>query len=88
MTEYIEREAAKNAFCESCSDYVDNKCTYEGACEVSIIDTVPTVEVQPVVDTENTATVSDEFICKKCGIYLKDYIKVVMDEDNDEQHDH
>ena len=41
-------------------------------------------------DTENMATVSDEFICKKCGIYLKDYIKVVMDEDNDgyidEQH--
>ena len=47
-------------------------------------------DVQPVVDTENMATVSDEFICKKCGIYLKDYIKVVMDEDNDgyidEQH--
>lgn len=48
------------------------------------------VDVQPVVDTENMATLSDEFICKKCGIYLKDYIKVVMDEDNDgyidEQH--
>lgn len=47
-------------------------------------------DVQPVVDTENMATVSDEFICKKCGIYLKDYIKVVMNEDNDgyidEQH--
>ena len=44
---------------------------------------------QPV-DTENMATVSDEFICKRCGIYLKDYIKVVLDEDNDgyidEQH--
>lgn len=40
--------------------------------------------------TENMATVSDEFICKKCGIYLKDYVKVVLDEDNDgyvdEQH--
>ena len=47
-------------------------------------------DVQSVVDTENMATVSDEFICKKCGIYLKDYIKVVMDEVNDgyidEQH--
>lgn len=45
---------------------------------------------QPIIETENMATVSDEFICKKCGIYLKDYIKVVMDEDNDgyidEQH--
>lgn len=51
---------------------------------------VKAVDAQPVVDTENMATVSDEFICKKCGIYLKDYIKVVMDEDNDgyidEQH--
>ena len=47
-------------------------------------------DVQPIVDTKNMATVSDEFICKKCGLYLKDYIKVVMDEDNDgyidEQH--
>lgn len=48
------------------------------------------IDVKPVIDTENTATISDEFICKKCGIHLKDYIKVVMDEDNDgyidEQH--
>lgn len=45
---------------------------------------------QPIIETENMATVSDEFICKKCGIHIKDYIKVVMDEDNDgyidEQH--
>ena len=51
---------------------------------------IESADVQPVVDTENMATLSDEFICKKCGIYLKDYIKVVMDEDNDgyidEQH--
>ena len=30
-------------------------------------------DVQPIVDTKNMATVSDEFICKKCGLYLKDY---------------
>ena len=50
----------------------------------------PAADVQPIIETENMAIVSDEFICKKCGIYLKDYIKVVMDEDNDgyidEQH--
>ena len=55
-----------------------------------IIEKLDRGEIQPVVETENMATVSDEFICKKCGIYLKDYIKVVMDEDNDgyidEQH--
>lgn len=60
-----------------------------GLCK-SVMDYYLVKDVQPVVDTENMATVSDEFICKKCGIYLKDYIKVVMDEDNDgyidEQH--
>lgn len=29
---------------------------------------VPSADVQPVVDTENMATVSDEFICKKKDI--------------------
>ena len=90
MAEYIEREAVVKAFCESCSEYIDNKCTYEGACDTSIIATVPVADVQPVAETENMATVSDDFICKKCGIYLKDYVKVVLDEDNDgyvdEQH--
>lgn len=49
-----------------------------------------TENTQHMRETENMATVSDEFICKTCGIYLKDYIKVVLDEDNDgyidEQH--
>ena len=48
MTEYIEREAVVKAFCESCSEYIDNKCTYEGACETSVIATVPAADVQPV----------------------------------------
>lgn len=47
MAEYIEREAVVRAFCEHCRDYVD-KCTYDGACEVDIIATVPTADVQPV----------------------------------------
>lgn len=48
MAEYIEREAVVKAFCEHCRDYVD-KCTYDGTCEVDIIATVPTADVQPVV---------------------------------------
>ena len=48
MAEYIEREAVVKAFCESCSDYIDNKCTYEGVCETNVIATVPTADVQPV----------------------------------------
>ena len=47
MAEYIEREAVVRAFCEHCRDYVD-KCTYDGTCEVDIIATVPTADVQPV----------------------------------------
>lgn len=64
------------------------------AADIEAIDTalaaIDDLRKVRIVDTENMATVSDEFICKKCGIYLKDYIKVVMDEDNDgyidEQH--
>lgn len=54
------------------------------------ISAVKAADVQPVSETENMAIISDEFICKRCGIHIKDYIKVVMDEDNDgyidEQH--
>lgn len=35
----------------------------------------------PVIETQNIATVLDEFICKRCGIHLKAYIKVVPDQD-------
>lgn len=84
MGDYISREAVLQKFLERGSGYI-NELTM-----LYMINEIPAADVQPVVDTENMATVSDEFICKKCGIYLKDYIKVVMDEDNDgyidEQH--
>ena len=94
--EYISRDVALrqlNATClaTDCNNYngvMCRACAYADAMD--FIDAIPAADVQPVVDTENMATLSDEFICKKCGIYLKDYIKVVMDEDNDgyidEQH--
>ena len=88
MAEYLELEKVlddRNIFTVQTKEY--------GSIDVIPVDTitdVPLADAQPVVDTENMATVSDEFICKKCGIYLKDYIKVVMDEDSDgyidEQH--
>lgn len=104
MNEYISKQRAKDlmgcCLASAKAEYKDAKGVFTKArfgdyisAIQSMIDVVGTVEaadVQPVVDTENMATVSDEFICKKCGIYLKDYIKVVMDEDNDgyidEQH--
>ena len=79
MAEYIEKKTVINITVETGAWETQNR-----------VRELPAADVQPVVDTENMATVSDEFICKKCGIYLKDYIKVVMDEDNDgyidEQH--
>jgi ribosomal protein S27AE len=92
MDEYIERKKA----IELIQPHVKPQTVYgEGYLQAiehvtDILTLMPAADVQPVVDTENMAIVSDEFICKKCGIYLKDYSKVVMDEDNngyiDEQH--
>lgn len=83
----LEADQDKGEYSELC----ENRGARDALDEaINDIRTIKGEDVQPVVDTENTATVSDEFICKKCGIYLKDYIKVVMDEDNDgyidEQH--
>lgn len=84
MDEYISREAVLQKFLERGNGYI-NELTMR-----DMINEIPAADVQPVAETENMATVSDEFICKNCGIYLKDYVKVVLDEDNegyvDEQH--
>ena len=71
MAEYIEREAVVKAFCESCSDYIDNKCTYEGGCETSVIDTVPTADVQPVKRGKWEEN-HDWINCSICGFDVKD----------------
>lgn len=96
MTEYIEKNKILNLL-----EHNDKVYHYADRDKENIVnDTVQTLcrvvieaeaaDVQPVAETENMATVSDEFICKKCGIYLKNYVKVVLDEDNegyvDEQH--
>lgn len=75
MADYISRDEALEH-----SEYTEN---FNLVVPVRFIKAMKATDVQPVVDTENMATVSDEFICKKCGLYLKDYIKVVMDKDND-----
>lgn len=93
MNDYISRDKVLKMFIEG-DGHDDERFTegYNFAVEEyrENVKNIPAADVQPAVDTENMATVSDEFICKKCGIYLKDYIKVVMDEDNDgyidEQH--
>ena len=94
MAEYITKKDAINALLNKGQHSKRYKLgeTWElNLFEIQeAIEQIPAADVQPVIETENMATVSDEFICKKCGIYLKDYIKVVLDEDNegyvDEQH--
>ena len=68
MAEYIEREAAVKAFCEQCTDYVDGKCVYEGACETSIIATVPTADVQHI-DTKEILRHLDSMMICICNAY-------------------
>ena len=95
MAEYINREVVLS----KCNDIWNNadETTQTGVDTINTIDKItdfieslPTTDVPLVVDTENMAIVPNEFICKKCGVYLKDYIQVVIDEDNDgyidEQH--
>ena len=43
----------------------------------------PTVDIQPVVETEDLATATEQFICKNCGIRIENFDKVVLEEDND-----
>lgn len=92
MDEYISRGDVFDIALQYCADD-DGSCSKADVDLREMLDEIealPASDVQPVIETENMATVSDEFICKKCGIYLKNYIKVVMDEDNegyiDEQH--
>jgi hypothetical protein len=95
MAEYINREVVLS----KCNDIWNNadETTQTGVDTINTIDKItdfieslPTTDVPLVVDTENMAIVPNEFICKKCGVYMKDYIQVVIDEDNDgyidEQH--
>ena len=96
MNEYISREAVVHYLkgysekeCNSNSPYGMITSSVLNKAERALSE-MPAADVQLVIETENMATISGEFICKKCGIYLKDYIQVVMDEDNDgyidEQH--
>ena len=80
MAEYIEREATVKAFCEQCSDYVNGKCTYEGACEVSIIATVPAADVQPICHGRwkyyKNNGITNTYICTNCQSKVETAIDV------------
>lgn len=44
---------------------------------------IPAADVQPVIETEDLATATEQFICKNCGIRIENFDKVVLEEDND-----
>lgn len=48
-----------------------------------INDELPAADVQPVIETEDLATATEQFICKNCGIRIENFDKVVLEEDND-----
>lgn len=41
------------------------------------------VKIRSVVVTEDLATVTDQFICKNCGIWIEDFSKVIFEEYDD-----
>ena len=40
-------------------------------------------DVQPVIETEDLATATEQFICKNCGIRVENFDKIILEEDND-----
>jgi len=48
MDEYISREATVKAFCEKCKGYYDGHCVHRGECDIDVIQTAPSVDIQPV----------------------------------------
>ena len=85
MAEYIEREKA----IECIKPHVKPTTVYgEGYMQaiehaLDILELMPASDVQPVVETEDLATATEQFICKNCGIRIENFEKVVLEEDND-----
>lgn len=48
MDEYISREETVKAFCEKCKGYYDGHCIHRGECDVDVIQTAPTADVELV----------------------------------------
>ena len=75
MAEYISREEVLDK-----SEYTGN---FNLVVPVRLIKAIPAANVQLVVETEDLATATEQFICKNCGIRIENFDKVVLEEDND-----
>lgn len=93
MAEYISREAAVDAGYLSdwyISSVGDEPPVWTDAHIDELLNdfiVIPkdtkAADVQPVVETEDLATATEQFICKNCGIRIENFDKVVLEEDND-----
>ncbi len=70
MGEYISREETAKAFCEKCRGYYDGHCIRRGECDVDVIQTAPSADVQPVKHGrwEHHAGMNSK--CTYCGNYF------------------
>ncbi len=83
-------EEIKKTHCTNCENYGGVKCR---ACwvddAIGLIDDAPTVDAVEVVHGQNVSPMHpvDEFQCSKCGLILRDWSEVKIDEDElDEQY--
>lgn len=87
MAEYITKEQAINALLlkgQKSTRYKLGETWELNLYEIQeAINTIPVTDVQPVIETEDLATATEQFICKNCGIRIENFDKVVLEEDND-----
>lgn len=69
------------AYCKLCDVELNcfNVVKYGSDEEVEKLYNILTYGTEAV--TRNVAEVSDEFICKQCGIHIEDYVRTVYEED-------
>ena len=70
MDEYISREETVKAFCEKCKGYYDGHCIHRVECDIDVIKTAPTADVQPVKHGRWIITDDVEHfiaVCSECG---------------------
>lgn len=66
MDEYISREEAVKAFCEKCRGYYDGHCIHRVECDVDVIQTVPSADVQPVKHGRWERRMTKIYACSEC----------------------
>ena len=89
MAEYIEKNKVINLIehndkvCHYADERYENVVYATSQTICGVVADMPAADVQPVVTTEDLATVTEQFICKNCGIRIEDFSRIVLEEDDD-----